>query len=279
MRGDLAEKRFAYEVTRGVEAIVHCAGLAGTWGPYADYYQANVVATKNLIEGARTNGVQRVINVSSPSIYFAYKNQFNLQEHQRPKKLSNAYAQTKYEAEVLLQEAHGANLQTVSLRPRSVIGRGDQNILPRLVRLQKGGKLFQIGAGKNIVDITTVGNLVHAVKLCLSAPKEAMGEVYNITNGEPVPFWRFVEEVLQALDLPTKRRRLPYPLIMGLARANEFFHRITRSTQEPALLPIAVGVLSFSMTLDISKAKEKLGYIPSYTTQMGIAEFVAASKG
>jgi nucleoside-diphosphate-sugar epimerase len=247
--------------------------LAGTWGRYENYHLANVQATEFLLDGARANGVHRFINISSPSIYFDFKDQFNLSENQLPPKFSNAYAKTKYEAELMVRSYHSSGLNTVSLRPRSVIGDGDRNILPRLLRLHQEGRLFQVGKGDNIVDITCIGNLIDAVSLCLNAPENAMGETYNITNGTPERFWSFVEEVLQTAGMSIKRKTIPYRPLMFVAKVNEILNRIVRSKSEPALLPITVGIMSFSMTLDISKARQKLGYAPRYSTSDGIKEY------
>lgn len=271
--GDLADATFTNQVTQNIEAVVHSAGMAGTWGPYHDYFRANVRATENLLKGAKANGVRRVINISSPSIYFDFKDQFNLRETDRPKKFSNAYAQTKYEAELLMHQFHSSDLQTISLRPRSVIGRGDQNVLPRLIRLQQSGNLVQVGHGENTVDITSIGNVIHACSLCLEAPASAMGETYNITNGAPVKFWDFVEEVLKEANLPVQRKKLPYAPVMAAAQLNEFFSKVIKRKSEPALLPISVGIIAFSMTLDLRKAREKLGYTPRFTTRDGILEY------
>jgi len=272
-RGDLADETFALGISKDIDAIIHCAGMAGTWGAYQDYYRANVLATKFLLEGAKANGVSRVVNVSSPSIYFDFKDQIGLKESDLPRKFSNAYARTKYEAEVLMRSHHSSDLQTISLRPRSVIGRGDQNILPRLIRLQETGHLAQIGKGRNVIDVTTIGNLIDAILLCLNAPESAMGETYNITNGVPVRFWDFVDEVLKTAGLPTKRRKLPYAPVMAAARVNEVVSRVFRRNSEPTFLPISVGVISFSMTLDISKAKNRLGFNPRHSTSDGIKEY------
>jgi 2-alkyl-3-oxoalkanoate reductase len=272
-RGDLADENFAKDITKNMNAVIHCAGMAGTWGPYEDYYRANVLGTKFLLDGAKASGVRRFVNISSPSIYFDFKDQFCLKEEEVPKHFSNAYAQTKYESELLVRSYHSDELQTVSLRPRSVIGRGDQNVLPRLIKLQQDGNLVQIGQGANVVDITTIGNLIHAVKLCLKAQSDAMGETYNITNGAPIKFWDFVEDVLRMAGLQTSRRRLPYGPVMLAARINETLNKIRRRKSEPTLLPISVGVISYSMTLDISKAEKKLGYKPVYSTHEGIREF------
>jgi nucleoside-diphosphate-sugar epimerase len=277
LRGDLSDAKFSDLATRDAEAIVHCAGMAGTWGDYQLYYQANVRATELLVNSAKQNGVRRVVNLSSPSIYFAFKDQWDLKEQDRPAQFSNAYAETKFLAEQLLQSHNSRDLQTVSLRPRSVIGRGDQNVLPRLIRLQQTGGLVQVGDGQNMVDITSIQNLLHAVRLCLSAGDEAMGRVYNITNGQPTRFWGFVEQVLTAAELPVKRRKIPYLPVMAAAKVNEIFSRAIGRKTEPVLLPISIGILSFTMTLDISQARRYLGYAPHASTQDGIDEFFAAS--
>src|SRR3989344_3297373 len=66
--GDLSNENFAKLASKNMDIIIHCAGMAGTWGAYADYYRANVQASKFLLESAKANGVRRLINVSSPSI-------------------------------------------------------------------------------------------------------------------------------------------------------------------------------------------------------------------
>lgn len=274
-QGDLADAEFCQKSTEGIDTIVHCAGMAGTWGAYQSYYRANVLATKNLLAAARANGANKFINISSPSIYFQFEDQLDLLESYRPAKFSNAYAQTKWEAEQLVQQAHGNDFHAVSLRPRSVIGAGDQNVLPRLIRLKQTGNLVQIGRGDNVVDITTIGNLIAAVRLCMTAPAAALGQVYNITNGTPVRFWAFVEEVLKQAGLSTDRKKLPYWPVMAAAAVNEFVSRVVDKKTEPALLPISVGIISFSMTMNIQKARKNLGYDPKLSTEDGISEFMA----
>lgn len=274
LAGDLDDPDFAGRLTRNVDAIVHCAGLAGTWGPYADYYRANVLTTQNLLHAAQRNDVQRFINLSSPSIYFDFKDQFDLREDFVPQKFSNAYARSKYEAELLVRKFHDVTaMQTLSLRPRSVIGAGDKNILPRLIRLQRDGHLKRIGRGDNRVDITTIGNLLDAIFLCLHAPREAMGETYNISNGAPERFWDFVAHVLRRFDLPMPHGHVPYALAMSLAQLNQWRCIWFNVQQEPSLLPVPIGILGLSMTLNIDKARNRLGYAPRLTTQDGIDEF------
>jgi nucleoside-diphosphate-sugar epimerase len=275
LQGDLNDSHFVEDITRAKDIIVHCAGLASAWGSWQSFYRANVMTTQLLLEKARAQGVQRFINLSSPSLYFSYRHQINLNENDIPQKFSNAYARSKYEAEQLVQSYHAEEFLTVSLRPRAVIGAGDENIMPRLLRLREKGTLFQIGDGGNVIDVTTVGNLSDAIFLCLSAPKAAMGGSYNITNGEPILFWDFVDQVLNQAGLALKKRHLPYLPVMTAAVLVELYSRLSGQKEEPALLPISVGITTFSMTLDITRAREKLGYSPKHSTQDGIREFFA----
>lgn len=271
--GDLADAVYVESLCKDAEIVVHCAGLAGTSGPYADYYRANVQATENLLNAAQVAGTKRFINLSSPSIYFDYIDQYNLKEDFVPKRFSNAYAKTKYLGELAVQAANSSSFLTVSLRPRFVIGAGDQNIFPRMLAMQKEGLLRQIGSGKNIVSVTSIQNLLDLILKILEAPPEAFGQTYNIANAEPVPIWEMINLVCQELDIPTKRKSLPLWLAKPVARLTESVYSSLWPDKEPPLSRLKLAVLSQSMTLDIGKAQKNLGYLPEYRMEDGVREF------
>ena len=54
----------------GVTAVWHCAALSSPWGDYADFYQANVVATEKLARVAAEHGVSRFIHIFFIKISF-----------------------------------------------------------------------------------------------------------------------------------------------------------------------------------------------------------------
>lgn len=272
---DLSNSSQCDQLTQNIDIVIHCAGKAGVWGSLSEYTQANVVAAKNILEAAQKNNVRRFINISSPSIYFSFEDQFDLKETDLPKKFSNAYALTKFQAEQLVQAAHKPNFLTVSLRPRGVIGAGDKNWLPRIIEMQKSGTLVQPGLGENLADFTCVENLIDAIELCLTTDEKNMGEVYNITNGIPEKLWMVIEESLKSVGLSSEHKKVFLTLAMAVAKVSEVIHKLKDTKQEPALLPVKVGVAAYSMTLDISKAKTKLGYKPRQSTADGLREFAA----
>ncbi len=273
--GTLDSVLFLKELLDGVDAIVHCAGKVGTWGSYREFYDANVRLTEILIKEARLAGIKRFIHLSSPSIYFQYIDQFQLIETEIPKKFSNAYAQTKYLSEQIVSAAHSPNFLTMCLRPRGVIGAGDNNWLPRVIELYDEKKLIIPGSGNNQTDFTSCKNLVVLIKRCLEGSGEFYGDTYNITNDEPYKLWDFVSEALVALKRGRQLRRLPLMPLMLLAQLSELMAKLFRRKREPKLLPIKVGITSYSMTLNIEKAKSVLGYRPQQTTREALKEFVS----
>jgi 2-alkyl-3-oxoalkanoate reductase len=255
--------------------VVHCAGLSSPWGTYQEFYQANVLSTLNLLQVAQATGTKRFILISTPSVYFNYQDRFDLKESDPlPDPMVNHYAVTKYQAEQETLRLNRPDFQTIALRPRAIIGAEDAVIFPRVLRAYHEGRLKIVGDGKNVVDLTCVANVIQAVEACLNAPPEAFGEVYNITNGEPKPLWETIGHFLSALDLPPVTKKIPASVALTVAGLNEFIHRYFLGGREPALTRYSVGILSTSMTMNIDKARTKLGYTPVQNTLEGVKEFV-----
>ena len=272
--GSLEDKEFFFDLTKDAEIIVHSAALSSPWGTYDDFYRANILATDNVIKACKKNNIKRIVHISTPSIYFDYEDRFNIKEDFLPGKFVNFYAETKYEAEKSLNKAVSQGIELISLRPRAIVGAGDTTIMPRLLKAQETGKLKIIGDGKNIVDVTSVSNVVDAVILGIFAKNEALGEHYNITNGEPILMWELVEKTLNQLGMQLNKKHIPFKIGYNIARVLETIAKFTPDYREPVLTCYSVGILAKSMTMDISKARKLLGYEPKQTNMEAVTEFV-----
>lgn len=275
--GDLTDETFVNRITQNIDVIVHCAALATPWGSFADFHSANVLATQHLIYACKQNSVKRFVHISTPSIYQTHhKDQINISELDiLPKKTINHYAATKLAAEDLLKDAFHRGLETIILRPRAIIGRGDNHILPRIITAQKEGYLYVIGDGKNKVDITAASNVIDAIELSIFAPRQALGHAFNITNDEPIELWEMIETVLSKLNMKLSNKKVPYFIAYNAAYFQEWLSKITRNPKEPKLTRYGVGILSKTMTLNIHKAKNLLGYRPQQSNMEAIEEFVS----
>lgn len=270
VQADLCDREALEKIVQGADLIIHCAALSSPWGTWQMFYDANVRATEILKDAALQSGVKRFIHISTPSIYFNFKNRRMIKESEPlPEKMVNHYAATKYLAEKVIQES---GLPFVIIRPRAIIGRGDTVIMPRVLEAYRQNRLKIVGTGKNVVSVTPVANVVQAVRLSMDARENALGKAYNIAGGEEIELWQIIGDMLRHLDLPFQPKKIPYPIAAAAAGMMETWSRWI-SGREPVLTRYSVAIMAKDMTLDISRAKELLGYEPVQTAAEGIAEF------
>jgi 2-alkyl-3-oxoalkanoate reductase len=270
MAGDASDPAFARRAVKGMDAVVHCAGRSGLGGPLR-LYQSNIDITAALLDAARAADVCRFIHIGSPSAYFDDTNTLNRDENYRATWAPHGYALSKMTADCMVLAANTDDFGTISLRPRFVSGRGDSYLLTRFISLHRAGMLWRIGPGDNLVDFTAVANQANAMLLSLKASAHACGEAYNITNGEPVNLWKFLDQVMQQVGLRPIRGAVPYWVarLGGLAAEGLFVF----ADRPPGLNRASAAVLSHAMTLSIEKARTRLGYQARQSNGEMLAEF------
>lgn len=256
-----------------VEGVIHAGALSSAWGRWEDFYVVNVEGTRQVAELALQYKVKRFVYVSSPSVYTAKCDRFDVHEEEADRSNHlNHYIATKLMSENILGGFCEKGLYVVILRPRGLIGRGDPSLMPRLMRANGKIGIPLFNGGGNIVDITCAENAAYACYLALKA-ENVKGEVFNITNDEPSRFRDVLEEFCQAAGEKANFRQLPFPLLYGAAEFMEWFYRLFHLKGEPVLTRYTVCTLAFSQTLNIDKAKEKLHYMPKKTLKEGIADY------
>ncbi|WP_434701131.1 NAD-dependent epimerase/dehydratase family protein [Pseudomonas sp. D1-36] len=275
IEGDLGDPMLARDLCRDVDAVVHCAGSVGLWGRYQDFHQGNVQLTENIVEACLKQKVRRLVHLSSPSIYFDGRDHLGLTEEQVPKRFKHPYAATKYLAEQKVFGAQEFGLEVLALRPRFVTGAGDMSIFPRLLKMQRKGRLAIVGNGLNKVDFTSVQNLNEALLSSLLATDSALGKAYNISNGVPVPLWDVVNYVMRQMEVPQVRRYRSYGLAYSVAAMNEGLCAIWPGRPEPTLSRLGMQVMSRNFTLDIDRARHCLDYDPKVSLWAALDEFCA----
>ncbi|WP_426149868.1 NAD-dependent epimerase/dehydratase family protein [Pseudomonas sp. DC3000-4b1] len=268
--GDLLDAGFALQLCQGMDAVVHCAGLGGHWGRLADFEQANLGTTENVVEGCIKAQVRRLVYLSSAQIYERASSAAPLREDQLPPRKASLQAQTRFRAEQRVFGAEEFGLQVVALRPAPVLGEGEPWLWPGLFELCGRGRLSLLGDGLNRVDFTTQANLDHALLAALFAEDNALGRVYNIANDQAVPFWDVLNYGLRQLRLPQLRDYRP----VGLARLGTRFGSLARQAwpgrpRPPLTLP-DLGWITRDNCLDINRARQYLGYQPQASVWAGM---------
>jgi nucleoside-diphosphate-sugar epimerase len=255
-----------------MDVVYHVGALSAPWGKRADFFAINVDGTAAVLTGCRMHGVRRCVYVSSPSVLFSGHDQWNVSDEAAyPARFTSVYALTKKRGEDLVRAA--TDLHTVILRPKAIFGPGDQTLLPRLIAAARQQRLPQIGAGRNLVDLTYVENVVHALLLSLESQAPA-GRAYLITNNEHVPLWDVIRRVLSQLHLSTRLRSLPLPVVLSAASLMELYAIL--SGKEPMLTRYSALILARTQTYDISSAQRDLGYAPVVSVAEGLERTLEA---
>jgi nucleoside-diphosphate-sugar epimerase len=267
----LSEQDKLLDAFKEANCIFHCAALSSAWGAEKSFYETNVVGTKNVLIAAQKAAVQRLIFLSSPSIYFDYSDRYMISENDPlPPKAVNHYAQSKRDAEQLVAEATAEGLSCVTLRPRGIIAPFDTALVPRLVRVAKKGILPLFRGGDALVDVTCIENLIEAMISAAVTQNDVSGKFYNISNGKPVTVKDLLLKVSNHLNLNAKLTPLPFAPSLFLTRAIASFASGFMPKWEPPVTPYSLSLLAYGQTLDLSEAIKDLSYDPKVSLEDGL---------
>jgi nucleoside-diphosphate-sugar epimerase len=194
VEGDLRSYERVHAAVRGVEVVFHQGALPSVPRSVQDPLTTtavNVEGTLNVLLAARDEGVRRIVNASSSSVY-GNTGELPRTERQAPDPIS-PYAVAKLAAErfcTSFSRVYG--MEIVSLRYFNVFGpRQDPTsqyaaVVPRFIRAILAGEAVTIyGDGEQSRDFTFVDNVVQANLLAADA-NDVSGEILNVATGTSV---------------------------------------------------------------------------------------------
>ena len=237
----------------GIGIVVHAAARVHVMDdlsadPLSEFRKVNVDGTLNLARQAAASGVRRFIFISSVKVNgeSTILNQpFGADDIAAP---LDPYGISKYEAEqALLQLANETGLEVVIIRPPLVYGPGVKANFASMMKWLQRGVPLPLGAIKNKRSFVAIDNLVDLVWTCVNHPAAA-NQIFLAGDGQDLSTTELLQGMAKALGVPA--RLIPVPMSWLTAAA--------------AILnksPVAQRLCG-SLQVDISKAKELLGWIP-----------------
>jgi nucleoside-diphosphate-sugar epimerase len=270
VRGELADPESLRAAAEGCAVAFHAAAKVEDFGPWEEFERDNIEGTRNVIAACSDAGVRRLIHVSTEAVLIAGDPLVGVDESSPTRTDSPAhYPRSKALAERAVLAGGGDDLERVIVRPRFVWGAGDLTLLPELVAMVRSKRFVWIGGGRQLTDTTHVDNVIHGLRLAVERGRP--GEVYFVTDGEPVVFREFVSELLLTQGVEPPTRSIPAPVAGALAAGGELAWRLLPLGGSPPLSRFAHWVSSQECTIDISKARRELGYEPVRTREDGLA--------
>jgi nucleoside-diphosphate-sugar epimerase len=282
VRADLADARGVMDAAAGCDAVLHIGAKAGVWGPYREYYQANVVGTRNVIDACRAHGIRRLVYTSTPSVIHAGGDVEGVDETvPLATHFETAYPATKAEAEAMVRTANGSALATVALRPHLIWGPDDPQLTARILARGRAGRLRLVGGGVKRVDSVYIDNAANAHLLALDrvAPGAACaGKAYFISQDEPVRQRDLINGILAAGGLPPCEKFISPRVAFMVGAVLELAWRVMQRVDEPMMTRFLAKQLGTAHWYDISAAKRDLAYVPAVSILEGLARLTQSLR-
>jgi len=270
VRGDCREKPTLGPAVEGADYVFHLAGVIDAL-EWEEYYQANVVGTRNLLEACaeRNPGLKKFIHVSSISAAGPSEKGGVLTEDD-PNRPVSAYGRSKLAAEEAVREFE-QRLPFVIIRPPNVIG-PRQNELREAIRLVKKRIKPVVGTGEPRTSLCYVRDVVEALILAAERP-EADGRTYFLAYPRPYAWSEITDAIEGALGIRRILLKVPYRAQWLVAAASEAVARLTR--RKPTLTRSNVlSARKYYWIYDGSRIKRELGFEPRTGLKEAIRETI-----
>ena len=294
-----------------MDTVFHTATLTDPLASWEAMWAVIVGGTSRVIDASLACGVRNLVHTSTTAVIFNGRDIRGLSEEQcpYPRRHLDAYSRCKAEAERLVVAASGRvsplsgeALCALALRPHAIFGPRDTHFISSLIsRARSGDITHTIGSGRNLVDFTYVGNVIHAMILAMTrmsrpvsplAPAAAQkldaeqlaaraqlgGQCFFITNGEPRSFWEFISLILNETGCVGPTKSISFCIAYVIAWAMEWVRWVWSATawlhgrppMAAGLTRRTVCVMGCTQYFSIEKARRLLGYEPVCSIDQGL---------
>ena len=267
---DLSLLPDGHQIFRDVITVVHCAARAHVIRDNSAksldvYRQVNVLGTINLARMAAQAGARRFVFVSSVKVNgdsTLIGNPFTPFDIPAP---CEPYGVSKLEAEQsLIALSAETGMDVVIVRPPLVYGPGVKANFAALLRAVQRGWPLPLGTVHNQRSLLALDNLVDFIATCITHP-EAANQTFLVSDGQDLSTTELVRGMAQAAGVPA--RLLPVPVW---------------ALQAGALLlgkGDVVQRLCGNLQVDISKARNLLGWVPPVSVEEGLRRAMGKGDG
>ncbi len=267
--GDIREPATATGAMKGVDLVLHAAGILHP-RRIPDLYAINRDGTAHLARAAVAAGVRRFAFVSTNAAAgFALDSQTPMRESDPPHPESH-YGKSKREGEeALWQILANTRTEGVVIRPTTFYGPHFAERHLRAYKMARGGRPPLIGNGTNSVSMVYIDNLVQGLGLALSVPAAA-GQTYFCADEKPYLWQDIFYAMGRAMNVEVRPRHLP----KSIAALCNILDRGLGALGYYHLLVHVAGEATRDMGCSIDKARDELGYLPTFTLDQGMKEAV-----
>jgi dihydroflavonol-4-reductase len=235
---DLLDKDSVIKAAQGHDYIIHIAALTTAWPSRHElYYKVNLSGTRNILDAAKQNSIEKLVYVSSASC-FGYGTADQPGTEESPFKSAHYkldYIDSKKEAQdMVLKAVREEGIPVVVVNPTFMIGPYDS-------KPTSGAMILAVAKGK-IPGISVGGKNWAAAKdvavgVCNALDNFKAGECY-ILGGANLTYKEAVQIIAKTTGAKPPRWVFPKFVTLLVGRMGSFYGRLLNTT--PVLsLPMA----------------------------------------
>jgi dTDP-glucose 4,6-dehydratase len=250
VQGDICDPGLVAEVLPGHDAVVHFAAeshvdrsIQGS----GEFVRTNVLGTQTLLEASRNATIGRFVHVSTDEVYGSIRS--GAWTESRPLLPNSGYAASKAGADLLARSywrTHRLDLSVTRCSNNYGPRQHPEKVIPRFItKLLQGQPVPLYGDGRNSREWIHVHDHCRAIQLVLT--KGRAGEIYNISGADELTNLALTERILALCGADSS---------MIERVADRKGHDLRYS-------------------LDGTKIREELGYVPSIDFAEGLAATVS----
>jgi nucleoside-diphosphate-sugar epimerase len=266
---DLAGGQGVEQALRGVDTVIHLAGVTKALSP-AGYYAGNAGATETLARALHGRGV-RLVHVSSLAAIGPSLDGRPVDEDAAPHPVST-YGKSKLESERVVR---GLLPEAVIVRPPVVYGPRDTAVFQILKSVARG-LVLEIAGGERWFSAIYVEDLVDGLWVA-ARDAQATGRAYFLTHRKPVS-WR---ELGSAAGLIMGRQprtlRVPVSAAGAIGWLAEKWSHITRNPAIISREKVSEACCRYWIC-DPARAAAELGFEAPTPIETGLAKTLAWYK-
>lgn len=259
IEGDIREQAKLERALKRVDTVYHTVALVPISDAGEAFREINVEGAEIAGKAALNQKVKRFVHVSSSSIYDLNAT-MPLKENDPTVKDGGEYERAKYQGELRIQKLIEKGLPATIIRPRTIIGPNRGGIFQILYDwIMRGKRVYIIGSGDNKFQMISASDLCEACILAAQNDK-SIGEVFNIGTDRYGTLREDLDKLIQhtgtgskILSLPVQLAKIPLSILYHLRLS--------------PLVPFHYNTMYKSFYLDITKAKEVLGWKPKDSNQ------------
>jgi dihydroflavonol-4-reductase len=257
--GDLRDAASLERAVAGCEMVFHVAADYRLWARHPEeLYRSNVDGTRNMLQAAKSAGVERVVYTSTVGcIGMPPGGIGNEDTPVSIEDMAGDYKRSKFLAEQVALEFARDGLPVVIVNPTAPVGDHDVKPTPTgkiVADFLKGGMPAFIDTGLNVVDARDVadGHL-------LACERGRAGERY-ILGSENLTLAQILEKLARITGRKAPTMRLPYAVAWCAGACSTAWAEVTGT---PPRVPLnAVRMARKKMWVTHEKARRELGFEP-----------------